>query len=93
MSQCFAYGCNHREMHETCQFFRFPKDPKTFKRWRDMSSFYSNPFLWLGWPSAHRIHRQRRRKLLGVRGSPRNSVHLSEKHLSHFRKPRLNQKS
>ncbi|CAB0018625.1 unnamed protein product [Nesidiocoris tenuis] len=38
MSQCFAYGCNHREMHKTCQFFRFPKDPKTFKRWRDMSS-------------------------------------------------------
>ncbi|CAB0009040.1 unnamed protein product, partial [Nesidiocoris tenuis] len=37
MSQCFAYGCDHREMHETCQFFRFPKDPKTFKRWRDMS--------------------------------------------------------
>ncbi|CAA9997977.1 unnamed protein product [Nesidiocoris tenuis] len=44
MSQCFAYGCNHREMHETCQFFRFPKDPKTFKRWRDMSSTpYSPP--------------------------------------------------
>ncbi|CAB0018103.1 unnamed protein product [Nesidiocoris tenuis] len=71
MSQCFAYGCDHREMHETCQFFRFPKDPKTFKRWRDMSSFYSNPFLWLGWPSAHRIHRQRRLMLRQKRSFPR----------------------
>ncbi|XP_018573229.2 uncharacterized protein LOC108912482 [Anoplophora glabripennis] len=30
---CWAPGCNHSSLRETCSFFRFPIDKKEYKRW------------------------------------------------------------
>ncbi|KAK6490509.1 methyl-CpG-binding domain protein 2-like isoform X1 [Huso huso] len=35
MVQCFAPDCNHQSERETCKFFRFPKDPRLLRIWRE----------------------------------------------------------
>ncbi|XP_065054423.1 52 kDa repressor of the inhibitor of the protein kinase-like [Rhopilema esculentum] len=36
MVQCFAPDCNHQSERETCKFYRFPKSPSEFERWKKL---------------------------------------------------------
>ena len=41
MTTCFAFGCSHNAMRETCKFFRFPTEKRKRCTWIDASRLVS----------------------------------------------------
>jgi len=65
MVQCFAADCKHNNDTENCKFYRFPKDPREFKKWTDLSRYVIVKFMVL---SAYLLYDGISRPLLCVHG-------------------------